>query len=108
MAGATGIKQGDSMRNSQIDGWAWVFLLGFCALAMYGFIQGLRVWRDPNQWRSLGLHWYSGFGKLFVHQEQRQMVDDAWTDERVIRLLAGATMVLCTIGLAVVVVVFLV
>lgn len=96
------------MRNSQIDGWAWVFLLGFCALAMYGFIQGLRVWRDPSQWRSLGLHWYSGFGKLFVHQEQRQMVDDAWTDERVIRLLAGATMVLCAIGLAVVVVVFLV
>jgi hypothetical protein len=96
------------MRNAQIDGWALMFLLGFGALAMYGFIQGLRVWRDPNQWRSLRLHWYSDFGKLFVHREQREMVDDAWTDDRTIRWLAGATMILCAIGLAIIVVVFLV
>jgi hypothetical protein len=92
------------MRSLYIDAWGLVFLLCLALLALYGLVQGYRVWRSPDRWKALGLHWYAGLGKLFVPEEQRQKVDEIWKNEQGIRALAVLTMILSMAGLAILIV----
>ena len=92
------------MKSVGINVWELTFLVGIAILAIYGLVQGYRVWRNPDRWKALGLHWYASFGKLFVPREQRSKVDQAWTNEQGVRFLAILTMVLCTATLVILVV----
>lgn len=92
------------MKSLPISVWELTFFIGIAILAIYGLVQGYRVWRNPDRWKALGFQWFASFGKLFVPREQRSSIDQAWTNEQGVRFLAILTMVLCASGLVILVV----